>query len=154
MRTPIESQQRFQRSDVHGADGANRDRRFRQAAGGGGGIDLLLAPQGRFRGGAAVVCLGQVAAFLQLGKRVEDVSRRGLAAQPGTNLLHRTAVEAGRYNLVETTLQDGLMQFGQHEHAFARHDLDAKLRLELGPVEHAARDPCSGNGHGGRPGAN
>ena len=67
------------------------------------------------------------------------MSRRGLAAQPGANLLDRSAIEAGRYQLVETALQDGLVQFGQHEHAFARHDLDAKVWLELGPMEHAAR---------------
>ena len=56
-----------QRGRVNGTNGANRDRRFCQTAGGGGGIDLLLVPQGRLRDGAGVVCLGQVAAFLQLG---------------------------------------------------------------------------------------
>ncbi len=64
------------------------------------------------------------------------MSWRGLAAQTCTNLLHRAAVEAGSHNLVETTLQDSLVQFGQQKHAFARHDLNPKLWLELGPVKH------------------
>ncbi len=40
------AQQISQRSDVRGADGANGDRCFCQAAGGSGRIDLLLGPQG------------------------------------------------------------------------------------------------------------
>ena len=64
---------------------------------------------------------------------------RGLTGQPGTNIFNRTAVETRRYELVETPLQDILLQLGQHEHTFARHDLDPKLLFELRPTEHVAR---------------
>ncbi len=59
--------------------------------------------------------------------------------QPSTNLLDGAAVEEGGNKFVETTLEDGLVPFGQQEYALARHDLNAELRLELGPAEHAAR---------------